>query len=101
MLPVMAIYVNPWWLAFTVIVIIAVLAIVVFLVIRSYERKVTTGQEDLVGKSAVVKTELHPKGEVFVEDELWSAEIDKGMAAPEEEVTITRVHGLKLYVTKK
>jgi membrane protein implicated in regulation of membrane protease activity len=36
-----------------------------------------------------------------VEDELWTAVIDSGTAEPEEEVTITRVDGLKLTVTKK
>ena len=101
MVPLMAIYINPWWLAFIVVVIIVVLTVAVLLIVRTYERKVATGKEDIIGRTAVVRTKLDPVGEVFVEDELWKAEIDKGTAEPEEEVVITKVDGLKLYVTKK
>ena len=101
MVPLMAIYINPWWLAFYVVAAIAILTAAVLLIIRTYENKVSTGKEDLVGHTAVVRTKLDPRGEVFLEDELWRAEIDKGTAEPEEEVVVTRVAGLKLYVTKK
>jgi len=36
-----------------------------------------------------------------VEGERWTAVLDKGTAAPDEEVTITKVEGLKLQVTRK
>ena len=101
MVPLIAIYVNPWWLAFIVIVAIALITIVTLLIVRTYEKKVTTGKEDMVGRTAVVRTKLDPKGEVFIDDELWKAEIDKGTAGPEDEVIITRVQDLKLFVTKK
>jgi membrane-bound serine protease (ClpP class) len=83
------------------IVIIAAVYFVVVWVLRTYRRQVAAGREDLVGKIAVVKTVLEPKGVVLVEGEHWTAVIDKGTAQPEEEVTITRVDGLKLTVTKK
>jgi membrane protein implicated in regulation of membrane protease activity len=101
MVPLLTIYINPWSLALAIIIVIAVLALIVILVVRAHERKVTTGSEELVGRTAIVRTALDPKGRVFIEDELWSAEIDKGTAQPEEEVVITKVDGLKLYVTKK
>ncbi len=94
-------YINPWLFAFIIVIIVALLAVVVILIVRTYERKVTTGKEDLIGRTAVVRTKLDPRGEVFIENELWRAEIDKGTAEPEEEVVITKVQGLKLYVTKK
>jgi membrane-bound ClpP family serine protease len=96
-----AIYVNPWFLALIIIAVAVFLYFVVIWVIRAHQRKVVAGKEDLIGRKAVVRTALNPKGMVFVEDELWNAEIENGPAEPEEEVTITKVDGLKLTVTKK
>ena len=94
-------YINPW--VFTLIVILAVVFIVfvVIWVVRAHQRKVTTGKEELVGKAAVAKTELNPKGMVLVDGEHWTAVVDNGRVEPEEEVIITKVDGLKLLVTKK
>ncbi len=98
---VMAIYINPWLLAFIIIIVVALVVFAVVWSVRAHQRKVNAGKEDLIGRTAVVKTALNPKGIVFVEDELWTAVIDGGTAEPEEEVTITKVDGLKLSVTKK
>jgi membrane-bound ClpP family serine protease len=38
---------------------------------------------------------------VLVEGEHWTAIVDKGKVEPGEEVTVTKVEGLKLVVTKK
>lgn len=96
-----AIYINPWILALIIIVLVVLLVFVVLWVVRAHQRKVTAGKEDLIGRTAVVRTALNPRGMVFVEDELWNAVIDKGTAEPEEEVIVTKVDGLKLSVTKK
>jgi membrane-bound serine protease (ClpP class) len=84
-----------------IILVIIFLYFVVIWVVRAHQRKVEAGKEELVGRTAVVEVALAPKGIVFVEGERWTAVIDKGQASPEEEVTITRVDGLKLTVTKK
>jgi membrane protein implicated in regulation of membrane protease activity len=101
MLPEMSIYINPWLLALAIVLVVVIIAVAIVLSVRTHKGKIATGQENLVGRKAVVRTALDPKGEVFVEDELWSAEIEGGTAAPEEEVIVTRVEGLKLYVTRK
>lgn len=101
MIPVNAVYINPWLLAFIILIVAAFIVFSVIWVVRAHQRKVAAGKEDLVGRKAVVKTALNPKGMVFVEDELWNAVIDSGTVEPEEEVTITKVDGLKLTVTKK
>ena len=44
---------------------------------------------------------LKPKGVVFVEGERWTAISEQGEVQPGEEVLITKVDGLKLWVTKK
>ena len=99
--PIATIYINPWLLALALLIVAAIIVVAVVLAIRTHKSKVATGKEGLVGRKAIVRTELNPRGEVFVEDELWRAELDSGTAAPDEEVVITRVEGLKLYVTRK
>ena len=82
------------------------LGLVIYAIIRGQRRKLSTGIEEMIGKTAIAQTALNPKGLVFVEGEgeVWTA-ILKGNSSdtvePEEEVTITRVAGLKLWVTKK
>jgi membrane-bound ClpP family serine protease len=95
-----AVYINPWLLVIIIIALIVFLYFVVIWVIRAHKRKVGVGKEDLIGRRAVVRTALNPRGMVFVEDELWNAVIESGTAEPEEEVTIIKVEGLKLTVKK-
>ena len=57
--------------------------------------------EELVGKVAVARTALDPEGLVFFKGERWEAVSEKDKIEAGEEVVITRVDGLKLYVTKK
>ncbi len=83
------------------IVIVAFLYFVVVRVIRAHRKQVSVGREELVGKTAVARTALAPKGIVFVEGEHWTAVADKGRVEPEEEVIITKVEGLKLRVTRE
>jgi membrane-bound ClpP family serine protease len=88
------------------IVIIAVLAaaFIVFVIQRvvlAHRRQVAAGREELVGRTAEVEVTLEPKGTVLVEGELWAAEAEKGRLEKGEEVVITKVEGLKLYVKKK
>ena len=91
-----------WWLiATTVICITAFFAFVINRVIRAHRHQPSAGREELVGKTAVVKIALGPKGVVFIQGERWTAVSEKGRVEPEEEVIITRVDGLKLWVTKK
>ena len=95
-------YQVDWWS--TSIIIVLVVAFAVFVVLRildTYQHQTTTGKEDLKGKTVVVKETLNPEGTVVYEGELWTAVSSSGRIAPGEEVTITKVKGLKLLVTKK
>jgi membrane-bound ClpP family serine protease len=86
-----------------ILVIVAAVAFTVFVIIygiRAHQQKVSAGREDLVGRVAEVTTEMEPKGMVRIEGEQWAAILEKGWAEPGEEVTITKVEGLKLRVTK-
>jgi membrane-bound serine protease (ClpP class) len=93
--------VNPALIATVAIFFTALLAFVVNRVIAAHRRQATTGREELPGETTLVKTALAPEGTVFHEGEIWTAVLDKGRAEPGEEVLITKVEGLKLYVTKK
>jgi membrane-bound serine protease (ClpP class) len=79
----------------------AFLALAVIYGWRAHQRRVTAGREDLVGRTAEVRTSLNPKGTVFVEGESWTAVSDSGRIEAGEEVLITRVEGLKLWVTNQ
>jgi len=93
--------VSPWLIATVVIIIAAIFAFVISRVIRAHRRQASTGREELIGKTAVVKLALEPEGTVFFKGESWTAISDKGRVEPGEAVIITRVDGLKLYVIKK
>ena len=49
----------------------------------------------------MVKVALEPEGTIFFKGERWTAISEKGRVEPGEEVIITKVDGLILYVTKK
>ena len=91
-----------WWLiAVVAIIIVAFFALVINRGIRAHRLQASAGREDLIGKTAEVKTALAPKGVIFIQGERWTAISETGLVKPEEEVIITRVDGLKLYVIKK
>ena len=93
--------VDPWLIVIVAIGIAAFLAIAIIWGIRAHRHQASAGREDLIGKSAEVTIALEPKGVVFIQGERWTAISEKGRVEPGEEVIVTKVDGLKLYVTKK
>ena len=77
------------------------IALTVIWGVKAHRQKVLAGREDLVGKVAEAKTVIDPKGIVFVEGERWTAISEMGRVKPGEEVLVTKVDGLKLYVSRK
>jgi membrane-bound serine protease (ClpP class) len=96
-----AMEVNKGLIAGVTIVIAAFVTFVVGAVVRGQRRRAATGAEALVGKVAVAKTPLDPKGTVLVDGEHWTATVDSGKVELGEEVKITKVEGLRLIVSKK
>jgi len=70
-------------------------------IIRGQRRRKATGAEGMIGETAIAKTPLDPTGTVLAQGELWTAASEGGRVAPGEEVIITKVEALKLWVTKK
>jgi membrane-bound serine protease (ClpP class) len=96
-----ALQVSPWLVGVMAAVVAAVFAFVITRIVGAHRRQAYTGREELVGKTAVAKSALEPEGIVLFKGERWTAVAEKGKVKPGEEVTITKVEGLKLYVTKK
>ncbi len=93
--------IDPWLIATVTIVIAGALTFIVHRAIRAHRRQVRTGREELIGKTATVKISLNPEGTVFFKGERWTAISEDGEVKPGEEVVISRVDGLILYVNKK
>jgi membrane-bound serine protease (ClpP class) len=93
--------VSPWLIAAVTIIIVAVFVFVLSRVIGAHRRQAYTGREELAGKTALAKTDLEPEGIVLFKGERWTAVAERGKVKAGDEVTITRVDGLRLYVTRK
>jgi membrane-bound serine protease (ClpP class) len=82
----------------------AITAFAIFVIgaiVRGQKRRKATGAEGMIGKTAIAKTPLDPTGTVLAQGELWTAASESSKVAPGEEVIITKVEELKLWVTKK
>ena len=93
--------VDPWLIALVIIVTIALTVFVVWLSIRAHRHQALAGREELIGKTAEVLTVMEPKGTVFIQGERWTAISESDRIEPGEEVIITKVNGLKMWVTIK
>ena len=93
--------IDLWLVIVILIIIVALLVFIIERSIRAHRRQVTTGQEELVGKTVTVEAALDPKGTVLYKGERWTAISEVGRVEPGEEVIINRVDSLKLYVNKK
>ena len=92
--------VEPWLIPLIAIATAAFLIIAIIWGIRAHHHQISAGREDLIGKSAQVKTVMNPTGMVLIQGELWTAISEEGEAKPGDEVVITKVDHLKVWVTK-
>ena len=80
---------------------VALIVFVIYAIVKGQRRKISAGVEEMIGKEAVARTTLNPKGTVLAEGELWTAIAEDSTIESGEEVIITKTEGLKLWVTKK
>jgi membrane-bound serine protease (ClpP class) len=80
---------------------VAFIIFVIYAIVKGQRRKLSAGIEEMIGKEAVVRTTLNPKGTVLAEGELWTAIAEDSTIESGEEVIIAKTEGLKLWVTKK
>jgi membrane-bound serine protease (ClpP class) len=69
--------------------------------LRALRRRPAVGSEALVGAPGVARTELNPRGMVFAQGELWSAEAVGEAVVAGEPVRVLAMEGLKLWVQKE
>jgi membrane-bound ClpP family serine protease len=84
-----------------IVLAIAFIVFIIYAIVKGQRLKLSAGVENMIGKEAVVQTTLNPKGTVLAEGELWTAIAEDSTIESGEEVMITRVEGLKLWVIRK
>jgi membrane-bound serine protease (ClpP class) len=67
--------------------------------VGALKNPVVTGKESLVNKKGVARTDLKPKGTVFIQGELWDA-VSEEPVSVSEEVVVVEVEGMVLKVKK-
>jgi membrane-bound serine protease (ClpP class) len=72
----------------------------VLIAVRAMKTPVVTGRESLEGKTGIAQTEIHPRGEVQVVGERWTAVAAEGESPipAGARVAVVRVEGVKLIV---
>ncbi|TLY26531.1 MAG: hypothetical protein E6K64_01225 [Nitrospirae bacterium] len=81
----------------TVVTFGALLMIVVWMAVKAQLRRPVTGSEGMVGSVAVAKTDLAPRGKVFLQGEIWDAVSEEPLREGEE-AEVKAVAGLTLTV---
>ena len=89
---------ETWGIVLIVVIVVAFLALVIWRGILVHRQRISAGSEDLVGKTAMVRSALQPEGTVFILGELWTAGSEEGSVEPGEKVVITGVDNLVLRV---
>ena len=69
--------------------------------VRAQRRRVQTGPQALVGALGTARSDLAPRGQVFVQGELWIAESADGAIPAGQRIRVMRVNGLHLTVRKE
>jgi membrane-bound serine protease (ClpP class) len=72
-------------------------AFLMTLALKARRNKVVTGSEGMVGEIGIARTDLSPRGKVFVHGELWDA-ISSCHVSAGQSVAVSRVDGLLLQV---
>jgi membrane-bound serine protease (ClpP class) len=67
--------------------------------VGALKRPVMTGKESLINQKGVARTDIKPKGTVFIQGELWDAVSEEPVSA-NEEIIVIEVEGMVLKVKK-
>lgn len=86
----------------TSIIVGASFAVLVGLGLRAQRAPIHVGQESLAGVVGIARGEINPNGQVQLQSELWTAELEDGSEPilPGEKVKVVAVEGLRLKVRK-
>ncbi len=70
-------------------------------VVRAQKARIVTGSQAMVGQVTEARTDISPKGKVFLEGTLWNAVTDGEPVNKGELVRVVDVEGLTLHVRKE
>jgi membrane-bound serine protease (ClpP class) len=93
-------------ISMNIIILIVVLTALFFLfaitfAIKAQRKKPVTGPEGIVGETGIAFSNLKPDGEIKVHGEIWNAESIGGEIKRGEEIIVTKIINLKLFVKRK
>jgi len=80
----------------------AIFFAILLFAVRAQKIPIRTGQESIVGKTGLVRSDIAPHGSVQLAGELWSAELSESEEPIErgERVVVVRAEGNRLFVKK-
>jgi len=92
-------------ISMNIIILVVILTALFFLfaitfAIKAQRKKPVTGPEGIVGETGIAFSSLKPNGEVKVHGEIWNAESIDGEIKKGEEILITKITNLKLFVKR-
>jgi membrane-bound serine protease (ClpP class) len=87
-----------WVVALVGLALATVVALGIWLALRSRGQPAATGEQAMLGRLAEVRQRLDPDGMVFVEGALWQAISEDGPVEAGDWVRVTAVHDLRLVV---
>ena len=88
---------SMWTFLPVIVFVVGLVALVTFLVARTYRHPVNTGREGMIGLVGEATGKLDPDGRVFVHGEYWNARATVPVA-PRARVRVVSVEGLRLVV---
>jgi membrane-bound serine protease (ClpP class) len=92
-----------WWDWFIVVMSVTLLLLVIVALGNAFRLRhmaPLTGPDALIGLQGQARSDLDPRGFVFVSGEYWSAESPEGSVQEGDAVIITAVNGLNLTVRR-
>ncbi len=87
-----------WVVALVGLALATLVALGIWLALRSRGQPAATGEQAMLGRLAEVRRRLDPDGMVFVEGALWQAISEDGPVEAGDWVRVTAVHDLRLVV---
>jgi membrane-bound serine protease (ClpP class) len=87
-----------WLVVLVGLTLATLVALGIWLALRSRGQPAATGQQAMIGRLAEVRQRLDPDGMVFVEGALWQAISEDGTAEVGDWVRVVAVHDLRLVV---
>ncbi len=74
-----------------------VVGFLTFMVVRAHKQQVRTGSEGLINERGIARSDLDPRGKVFVHGEIWDAESEDAVKSGDP-IAVEAVEGMLLRV---